>query len=164
MNHEAGMLVRYRDYIPERQYLHCWGYGKERLMEVDDEYRRPVYRALLSTLEKLSSSRRREMRERRFQVWAGDAGLFWVAVPGDMSFKVLYLLHYRLGQVPGLQTARFCVTPEMPLTPVFSFDRGIIGEYGGPGSAGQTYIDLDRYGTGLKIQWRVRGAGRPTGG
>jgi hypothetical protein len=158
MSIDEDIAEQYTDYISENHSLFCWEFSPEELEQhYGSYYGLHVKSALLQGLKSLAMSRNKRLRDRRFTIWMGDYGPYYLlGVSSQLSSQVTRVLERLFVEVVGYKTSEFDDLSRLRLKPVFRYESGRVIEYSDESVVGTEKIDDDEwYGSGLTILHRM---------
>ena len=155
---DEDIAERYTDYRSENHSLVCWEFSPEELEQrYGSYYGLHVKSVLLQGLKSLATSRNKKLRDRRFTIWMGDYGSYYLlGVSSQLSSQVTRLLERFFVEVVGYKTSEFDDLSKLLLKPAFRYESGRVIEYSDESVVGTEKIDDDEwYGSGLTILHRI---------
>jgi hypothetical protein len=137
-------------FFPEKQYLLLWGFNLEKTSG-DEKNLDLIIKSIFLTFAKIAKSKNKILHDRSFTIWIGEYnGFLWIGVPGDITTSISDIISKQFELFYKYDEMEYGNTPQIPMTPFFSYTNGSLIEYGRDAFIGKETTD-EKYGTGLKI-------------
>jgi len=145
------IFVKYTDYIKGHNFVVGFGFL---LAKLDEER---IIRQILKSLLMIQSSSNKSIRERRFNIWAGNhLDRFYIALPENISVKIVDIFRKSFTSDFTDISTSYGETGHMGLYPILRYENGKIIEYNDDSVIGTSRIDDENwYGTGAEIHFRM---------
>jgi hypothetical protein len=128
------IFEKYTDIISDKQTLQCWGFDINTLKENGiSDYTRNVRDAILYSLQNITESKNKRIRDRAFTVFIGDYGndfeFFAAGIKITIDKRIKQIITTNFQSVQGYYESFGEATPYISLTPEYRYTYGKIFQY-----------------------------------
>jgi len=158
---ETEIWEKYTDFISDRQEILLWEFDSAILQSAYNTYTYslPVEIELFRALKKISESKNKSVREKKFTIFLGDCGsqfeLFAIGVSAKINSRISEIITGCLEDIHGYETIEYGQIPYVPLIPKYRYDCGNVYEYTSETRKVGKFRKDDAVIAGLKLQYRI---------